>query len=188
MIVDDGRNGDERDARQSTLGLPRHDVRLVTHDPRWPALYELAAVELRACLGERIRDIEHIGSTAIPGLEAKPILDLMVAVSGLPLSEDFHGDLHDIGYQYRDLDTVPGRLFFAKGPESARTHYLSVCEVGSPFWISHLAFRDALRSDERLAQEYAALKRRLAQQFPHDRFEYSDAKAQFIRSVIAPHP
>jgi GrpB-like predicted nucleotidyltransferase (UPF0157 family) len=169
---------------EPVLGLPRHEVRLVEHDPRWAQLYDLAAADLRHCLGERVRGIEHIGSTAIPGIDAKPILDLIAAVPCVNLSDKEISDLGNIGYQHRNLDTVPGRLFFAKGLETARTHYLSVCEVGSPFWISHLAFRDALRGNERLAQEYAALKRRLAQQFPHNRFAYNDAKQGFILSII----
>jgi GrpB-like predicted nucleotidyltransferase (UPF0157 family) len=170
---------------EPVLGLPRNEVRLVKHDPRWAQLYELAAAALRECLGERLRGIEHIGSTAIPGVDAKPILDLMAAVPCLNLPDEVFSDLGNIGYQHRNLDTVPGRLFFAKGPEIARTHHLSVCEVGSPFWSSHLAFRDALRGDEQLAQEYAALKRRLAQQFPYDRLAYTEAKEGFILSVIA---
>jgi GrpB-like predicted nucleotidyltransferase (UPF0157 family) len=170
---------------EPVLGLPRDEVRLVKHHPRWAQLYELAAADLRHCLGGRVRGIEHIGSTAIPGIDAKPILDLMAAVPCLKLSDELLSDLGNIGYQHRNLDAVPGRLFFAKGPETARTHNLSVCEVGSPFWISHLAFRDALRGNERLAQEYAALKRRLALQFPHNRLAYTEAKEGFILSVIA---
>lgn len=182
--MDDDRS-EKRDSIRPILGLSPHEVRLVPHDPRWLALYEHAAAELRACLGKRVSDIEHIGSTAIPGLEAKPILDLMAAVVTLPVSEDSRRDLRDIGYEHRDRDPVPGRLFFVRGPESARTHSLSVCEVGSSFWLSHIAFRDALKADDRLTKEYAALKRRLAQQFPQDRLRYTDAKAPFIRSVIA---
>jgi GrpB-like predicted nucleotidyltransferase (UPF0157 family) len=170
------------------LGLSRNEVRLVKHDPRWAQLYQLAAADLRHCLGERIRGIEHIGSTAIPGIYAKPILDLMAAVPCLNLSNEVLGDLGNIGYQHWKLDAIPGRLAFAKGTETVRTHHLSVCEVGSPFWISHVAFRDALRGDERLAEEYSTLKRRLALQFPHDRVAYTDAKEGFILSVIASRP
>jgi GrpB-like predicted nucleotidyltransferase (UPF0157 family) len=90
-----------------------------------------------------------------------------------------------LGYEYRAADPVPGRLFFAKGAHSARTHYLSVCEAGSQFWISRLGFRDALRANPRLAQEYARLKHDLAERFPDDRQAYTSAKQSFICAVSA---
>jgi GrpB-like predicted nucleotidyltransferase (UPF0157 family) len=166
------------------LGVPRTDVRLVAHDPRWVEFYEIAANELRDCLGSRMTAVEHIGSTAIPGLEAKPIIDIMVGVTSLDVPKEFVSDLQRIGYEHRTADTVVGRLFFAKGPERNRTHNLSVCESGSNFWIGHVAFRDALRANPELAQQYGTLKRRLAQQYPHNRLAYTEAKEPFILSVM----
>jgi GrpB-like predicted nucleotidyltransferase (UPF0157 family) len=166
------------------LGLPRGKVCLVSHHPRWGELYQCAEADLRRCLGTWIVAMEHIGSTAIAGLEAKPILDLMIAMRSLRLPSEVFAKLYDIGYEHRDQDTVPGRLFFAKGAETARTHYLSVCEAESPFWKSHIEFRDKLRADDRLARDYAHLKRQLAEQFPDDRHAYTNAKESFIHSVI----
>lgn len=171
--------------KEPALGLARGDVRLVGHDPRWAQLYELAAAELKGCLGQQIQAIEHIGSTAVAGLDSKPIIDLMAAVPSLDLSDQIFLALKQIGYEHRFLDTVAGRLFFVKGPENNRTHNLAICEVGSDFWNAHLAFRDALRADQRLAEQYSALKHSLAQQYPHDRVAYTDAKEAFIISVIA---
>jgi GrpB-like predicted nucleotidyltransferase (UPF0157 family) len=167
------------------LGLPRGKVCLVSHDPRWSKLYQYAEADLRRCLGTWVVAMEHIGSTAIAGLEAKPILDLMIAVRSLQLPSEVFTKLYDIGYEHRDQDTVPGRRFFAKGAETARIHYLSVCESESTFWKSHIEFRDKLRADARLARDYAHLKRQLAQQFPDDRHAYANAKESFIHSVIA---
>jgi GrpB-like predicted nucleotidyltransferase (UPF0157 family) len=170
---------------ESTLGLSRGKVSLVSHDARWRELYKCEESDLRRRLGAWIVAVEHIGSTAVPGLDAKPILDLMIAVTSLQLPGAFFSELYDVGYEHRQLDTVPGRLFFAKGSEIARTHNLSVCETESPFWTSHIAFRDRLRSDERLARQYAFLKHQLAAQFPDDRCAYTRGKESFIRSVIA---
>ena len=120
-----------------------------------------------------------------PRLEAKPIIDIMVGVASLNVSDEFITDLQRIGYEHRRSDTIIGRLFFAKGPESNRTHNLSVCETGSPFWVGRVAFREALRANQELAQQYGTLKRLLAQQYPHNRLAYTEAKEPFILSVIA---
>jgi GrpB-like predicted nucleotidyltransferase (UPF0157 family) len=109
----------------------------------------------------------------------------MAGVASLDVSKEVIADLQGIGYQHRNSDTVPGRLFFAKESESNRTHNLSVCENGSTFWVGRIAFRDALRSNPEWAQEYGTLKRRLAQQYPHNRLAYTQAKEPFIVSVMA---
>jgi len=134
--------------KEPILGVPRTDVRLVPHDPRWAELYRIAADGLRECLASRLSAVEHIGSTAIPGLEAKPIIDIMVGVASLDVPEGFFTDLQTLGYEHRKADTVAGRLFFAKRTERNRTHNLSVCEIESPFWRGRIAFRDALRADQ----------------------------------------
>jgi GrpB-like predicted nucleotidyltransferase (UPF0157 family) len=170
------------------LGLPRGKVSLVSHDPRWAQLYECAETDLRGRLGAWIVAMAHIGSTAVAGLDAKPILDLMIAVRSLRLPSEVFTELSAGGYERRPEDCVPGRLFFAKGDDSARTHYLSICEAESPFWASHIAFRDRLRADGRLVQEYSRLKRQLTEQFPYDRIAYTNAKEFFIHSVIAGAP
>ena len=154
------------------------------HDPRWAQLFETAAAELFQLLGSRVTAVEHIGSTAVSGLDAKPVLDIMASVSSLHLPESFFEDIQTIGYQHRPMDTVTGRLFFAKGPENCRTHNLSVCEKGSTFWKSHILFRDRLRSDLSLAARYAALKHELAKRFPDDRLAYTQAKERFILKAI----
>jgi GrpB-like predicted nucleotidyltransferase (UPF0157 family) len=132
-----------------------------------------------------VHGVEHIGSTAIPGLDAKPINDIMAGVASLDVSKEFIADLQGIRYQHRNSDTVPGRLFFAKGPASDRTHNLSVCETGSTFWVGRIAFRDALRNNPEWAREYGTLKRRLAQRYPHNRLAYTQAKEPFIVSAMA---
>jgi len=172
--------------KELILGVPRSHVRLVPHDPRWLLCYTAAEIELRRCLGHRLIAIEHVGSTAVPGLDAKPIIDIMVGVASLDLPPGLMADLEQLGYEHQPADTVTGRVFFSKGPESGRTHHLSVCEVGSHCWLRQTAFRDALRADPLLRQQYADLKQQLAQRYPRDRAAYTAAKEPFIHTVMEP--
>jgi GrpB-like predicted nucleotidyltransferase (UPF0157 family) len=172
------------DMAPEPLGLARGEVRLVPYDPRWPGMYERAARELSAALGPQVCAVDHIGSTAIPGLDAKPVVDLIAGVPNLQLSESFFPIVAGVGYEHRHLDTVPGRLYFIKGPENARTHSLSVCEHDSVHWTLRLRFRDRLRQDPVLAARYQALKHRLAEAFPGDRLAYTEGKTAFIEAVV----
>jgi GrpB-like predicted nucleotidyltransferase (UPF0157 family) len=168
----------------SVLGLAHKTVQLVPYDARWPVLFEREAALIRKQLGPHVLGIVHIGSTAVPGLDAKPIVDVMVGVADLRVPLLLFSQLEDLGYVHRPRDTVPDRLFFAKDSSGLRTHNLSVCEFRSPFWDSHVKFRDRLRSDNNTAHAYAQLKRVLAERFPHDRVAYTDAKDQFIAAAI----
>jgi GrpB-like predicted nucleotidyltransferase (UPF0157 family) len=165
------------------LGLARRTVRLVRYDPRWPALYREERERLQRCLGPL--PLEHVGSTAVPGLDAKPILDLMLGVEGESARAQTIEPLRRAGYTHGDSDVIPGRLYFRRDDEAAlRTHQLSVCAFGGSFWCAHLAFRDALRADAALAAAYLRLKLDLAQRFPTDRIAYSEAKSDFVAAVL----
>lgn len=166
-------------------GLKHGTIRLVLYDSLWPALFEQEAALIRSRLEQSIGDIAHIGSTAVPGLAAKPIIDLMMAIPALRAPRQLFDALSEIGYEHRPLDTLAERLFFAKELGNLRTHNLSVCETNSPFWVSRLRFRDRLRSDQELARSYAELKQALAAQFPDDRLGYTNSKEQFIAAAIA---
>jgi GrpB-like predicted nucleotidyltransferase (UPF0157 family) len=125
-----------------------------------------------------------VGSTAVPGLVAKPVIDIMVAVASLAASRPAISALADIGYVY-----VPYRAevmhWFCKPSPSFRTHHLHLVPFGSRLWVERLAFRDHLRRDAAVAAEYAELKRRLAQRYEFDREAYTDAKEPFIRRVLS---
>jgi GrpB-like predicted nucleotidyltransferase (UPF0157 family) len=166
------------------LGLAHKSIQLVPYDARWPVLFEREAVLISRHLGPHFREVVHIGSTAVPNLDAKPVIDLMGGVADLRTPWSLFVQLADLGYEHRPRDTVPGRLFFAKDSHGLRTHNLSVCKWGSGFWVSHLKFRDRLRSDENIAHAYAKLKLQLAENFPNDRVAYTDGKDQFIAAVI----
>jgi GrpB-like predicted nucleotidyltransferase (UPF0157 family) len=156
-----------------------HDgrVELVAYDSAWPALYETERERLEPLLGTR--EFHHIGSTAVPGLVAKPIIDMVALVDDLaaPIAA-----LIDSGYQYARAfnATFAHRRFLCYPTASHRTHHLHLVD-DRPGLERRLYFRDRLRADAALATEYAALKRMLATRYPENREAYTEAKAPFIR-------
>src|SRR5438477_10037639 len=110
------------------LGLERGKVLVVPYRPGWKSAFRREAALLRSTSGGAVLGVEHIGSTAVEGMAAKPIIDLMCAVAGLDEARAFRPRLEALGYEYRPDETVPDRLFFAKGPRSRRTHHLSLSE------------------------------------------------------------
>jgi GrpB-like predicted nucleotidyltransferase (UPF0157 family) len=169
------------------LGLERRAVRLAAYDPRWPALYELERTRLLQLQGESAPHIVHIGSTAVPGLAAKPVIDLMIGVSGGDARAALIEPLQPAGYVHGDSDVVAGRLYFKRDDaRGRRTHQASVCALDGVFWREHLVFRDALRADAALCAAYLDLKRALATRFPHDRVAYSNAKSEFVAAALRP--
>jgi GrpB-like predicted nucleotidyltransferase (UPF0157 family) len=152
----------------------------------WPATFATEAALLQAAFRPRRVDVEHIGSTAVPGLGAKPIVDILLGAESLAAIEERILALHSWGYGYvREVENVlPQRRYFVKPETGPQTIHLHAVVRGSPFWIEHLAFRDALRADAGLAKKYLALKMELAQRFSEDRVSYTDGKAAFIRGVL----
>jgi GrpB-like predicted nucleotidyltransferase (UPF0157 family) len=166
----------------NVIGLARGVVKVVSYSPEWPRCFEEEAARLREALGERI--IEHVGSTSIEGMDAKPIIDLLVAVENLQEAEDFCPVLEQMGYERRPNGDLPGRVYYAKGPQDFRTHHLSFSVPGSDFWRDHVAFRDHLRAHPQAAEAYRKIKHDLAQQFRHDRAAYTEGKAVFITRIL----
>ncbi|MCC7352444.1 MAG: GrpB family protein [Anaerolineae bacterium] len=161
-------------------------VVIVAYDPRWSVMYEEEKGFLLNLLGDALAAVEHIGSTAIPGLGAKPIIDIMAAVRRLADTEACIPALARGGYEYApEFEVViPERRFFRKGPPGARTHHLHVVELTSEFWDRHLLFRDYLRAHPDVAEEYLQLKKALAVRFAADRPSYTEAKTDFIQGVV----
>ena len=159
-------------------------VRIVPYDPAWPALFQQERLLLQEALGEWLAGpVEHFGSTAVPGLAAKPVIDIMAAVDSLQASRpaiEAAGRLGYVYYPYRPDDMH----WFCKPSAAFRTHHLHLVPFNSRLWIERLAFRDCLRRDPATAAEYAALKVQLATQFEFDRESYTEAKGPFIRRVI----
>jgi GrpB-like predicted nucleotidyltransferase (UPF0157 family) len=165
------------------LGLEANTVAIVPYDERWPALFERASAELRAALGASMVEIYHVGSTSVPGLCAKPILDMLVTVPQLSRAALLIPELAALGYKPGE-DDIADRLFFQRRRGTARTHHLSLAEPDSHYHTVTLAFRDALRGDPALAARYCELKRALARRFPTDRLAYLDGKTGFVLSAL----
>lgn len=159
---------------------------LVTHDPGWEQDYEMEKQRIRTALAGLALDIQHCGSTAIPGIRAKPILDVLVGVGRLSRGSDCIPLLQGIGYDYLGEDLVPNEHFFGKG--APRTHHLHLVEWRGPGWQEKVLFRDRLLADYTAARRYEARKMALAVRFPNDRASYTKAKARFIAGVLASGP
>jgi GrpB-like predicted nucleotidyltransferase (UPF0157 family) len=160
-------------------------VVIVDYDPRWPALYEEEKDRIVAASGPVVLAIEHIGSTAVPGLAAKPIIDIMAGVRTLDEAPALYGPLATIGYEYAPEfeETIPERRFFRKGRAEYRTHHLHVVNFGDEFWVRHLLFREYLRRHTQVAHDYKQLKRKLAKEYGGNRQGYTEAKTDFIRGI-----
>jgi GrpB-like predicted nucleotidyltransferase (UPF0157 family) len=153
----------------------------------WPVLFGVLREELLTAFAPTTVAIEHIGSTAVPGLAAKPVIDLLLGASSVAEIEAKTDAVVTLGYVYRHEyeRELPMRRYFVKAPiHSLRVHLHGVV-IGSRLWRQHLAFRDALRAGEALRREYQTLKQRLAAEFANDKAAYTDAKAPFIQSVLA---
>jgi GrpB-like predicted nucleotidyltransferase (UPF0157 family) len=162
---------------------PEATIELVSYDVTWPARFREECEELRRALEPwLVGPIEHIGSTAIPGLAAKPVIDIMAAVDNLESSRPAIDAAADLGYCYFPYQ-ADRKHWFCKPSPAFRTHHLHLVPLESPQWVRPLAFRDYLRARVDVAAEYEALKRRLANEFRFDREAYTDGKGPFIDAV-----
>jgi GrpB-like predicted nucleotidyltransferase (UPF0157 family) len=164
------------------------DIKIVDYDPQWPALFEEEAARLRAALsGETIAGLEHFGSTAIPHLAAKPIIDILIAVPSLGAARAaFPARLKAVDYVFWADNPKTDRLFFVKGMPpfgERRTHHVHVTEPSGEMW-QRLAFRDYLRTHPDEVTRYEKLKRELAVAHPTDREAYTAAKSGYVESVM----
>ena len=159
-------------------------VEVVEHDAAWPTEYERERARIADALGDLALAIEHVGSTAVPSLGAKPVIDILIGVRKFADSERCVRPLDELGYEYRGEAGVPGRIHFRKIIGGVRTHHLDIVEQGSDFWDRSILFRDYLRGHPKGAQEYYELKVRLAAQFADDYPGYTEAKSEFIEAVL----
>lgn len=163
------------------------EVVIVEYNPNWVFLFEQEAASIRTALDEDlITRIEHFGSTAVPALAAKPVIDLLVGARSLTEAKQVAvSQLEHLGYVYWFENPDPQRMFFVKGlpPNSPRTHHIHMVEPDSVLW-ERLLFRDYLRKHSDEAARYAQLKYHLAQRFSNDREAYTMSKAEYIESVM----
>lgn len=171
---------------QSLAAAIAEDVQLQAHDPTWAQAFELERDRLMALLPGVFVTIEHIGSTAIHGLVAKPIIDIMAGVPSLdgvdPLIALLCGNGYSTSQEFND--SLIDRKWLMRWRDGHRTHHLHIVARFGDQWLDRLAFRDALRRDAALAARYGALKSELAARHQRDREAYTDAKAAFVRAVV----
>jgi len=168
---------------EHVLGLEPGTVRLREYTPLWAQLFLLEAAQLRDALAELALDVQHVGSTAVPGLIAKPILDIAVAIPAHATVPKCATSLARLGYQYAYWADLENDHCFEKGVE--RTHHVHLVELDSRQWSDYLRFRDALRTNAQLARDYERTKMELGARFCRDRASYTRAKADFIRHVLS---
>jgi GrpB-like predicted nucleotidyltransferase (UPF0157 family) len=163
-------------------------VTIVEYDESWPARFEEEAARVTDALGPIALRVDHVGSTSVPGLAAKPIVDLQVSVASLQPMDAFREPLRAIGYEHFEwlnADGVDDYPYFAKPPEPPRAFHIHVAESGSFHERRHLAFRDWLRAHPEDAAEYERVKRNLAQREWPTMDEYANAKTAFIVTTTA---
>jgi len=164
------------------------EIAIADYDPRWPQRFALEAARIRSVLAEPLLEIEHHGSTAVPGLAAKPVIDMLVAVESIARAVRYAAVLVDSGYEavdprYREI--WPERIVLVRREQGRRTCHVHLMLRGHPMWERLLAFRDHLRARHEVAAEYAELKRSLANAYGADRHAYMSAKSEFINRITA---
>lgn len=168
------------------LGLQHDQNYLVDYDPRWPLLFVQEAARVGAVLGDRPYQLEHYGSTAVPGLRAKPILDLLLGIRPLAAWSVIRPALEALGYDYAAHAGVPGHHIFGRGRNATeRTHLLHVVALNGIEWHSALRFRNALRADVALRGEYLLAKEQAVAAAPAGRVAYNACKARFFAKLEA---
>jgi len=168
----------------NNLGLESKQVRVVSYDTSWPSIYAGEITRLAPALAAKgvILILEHTGSTAVPGLAAKPIIDIL---AGLRREVDRVAAVKALkaaAFQHRGEQEIPGRDFFRRG--EPRQFHLHLTIVGSAFWNDHRTFRNWLRAHRDAMQEYASLKQTLAAKYPTDRESYIHGKSAFVAQVL----
>ena len=157
---------------------------LAPHDAAWAHEFAREAQLIERALGDILVDLQHIGSTAIPGIVAKPVIDLLGAVTSIAALDAATPHLESLGYEALGEFGLAGRRYFRKdNAAGVRTHQLHAYAAGSPDFQRHMDFRDYLRAHDDVARAYASLKQDLARQSEGDMRAYSKGKTQFIRDV-----
>lgn len=174
---------DEQESLRAAIHEP---VQLHGYDPSWPEVFLLERDRLLSLFPGRFRGIEHIGSTAVPGLSAKPIVDILAGVESMVVAQALAEPLCRFGYatSAEFNATLSDRKWFMRWADGHRTHHLHLVVYGAERWSEHLRFRDALRAQPGLAMRYASTKSGLAALHAADREAYTQAKEAFIQSAL----
>ena len=167
---------EEMDGKKDQLEIREYDT-------AWPAIFSELANRVKAHLGPLVAEVEHVGSTAVPGLTAKPVIDMDVVLASPSDLPEVIRRLGALGYTNEGELGIAGREAFRWPPGESR-HHLYVLSAGARELRRHLAFREALLADRTIRDAYSELKKNLSRQFPHDRKAYTEAKSAFIKNII----
>jgi len=157
-------------------------ILVVDYDANWPSQYEQEKNRILDVLGNTVADIQHMGSTSVSGLAAKPVIDILLGLEQVPPSQALVFSLETLSYLYYGELGIPGRHYFRRGVP--RTHQIHLVQVDSEFWETHLLFRDFLKAHPNARQQYEALKRKLAVEFRYDRDRYTSSKTPLIEQLL----
>ena len=162
---------------------PDPSIRIVPYDPTWPQLFSAEAAKIRGVLSDTAIDIHHVGSTAVPGLRSKPIVDILVTVTDIADLPSYRDPLRRIGYAFNYYPEIPDFHFFGRPRQRPRRYHVHVCEAGSVHERRHLAVRDYLVAHPEEARQYGSIKAEAAASFPGDRLAYMDAKGPWVTDL-----
>ena len=169
-------------SKEPLLGLKRGELRVSPYRKEWKLLFEIEKRDIEKAIGDYIEDIQHVGSTSIPGMPAKPILDIAIAVKNFEEARVCIEPLCGMGYAFKGENGIPRRHYFLKGEPC--THHIHLLEKDSEEWKKLILFRDYLRSNQNTAEEYKKLKHNLSERLQGDRKAYQAAKSDFVEAVI----
>jgi GrpB-like predicted nucleotidyltransferase (UPF0157 family) len=171
--------------RRGSQPTPQFDVKVVPYDVRWPELFAAEAARIAPALGPNLIRIYHVGSTSVPGLAAKPVIDMMPAVTDIRLVDAATAEMIALGYEPMGEFGLPGRRYFRRLEQGVRTHHVHVYAQDDPDMARHLDFVAYLRGHPQDAARYGVLKRRLAAEYPNNAHAYMDGKDQLIKELEA---
>ena len=165
------------------FGLKKNHVRLVSHQKEWDQNFQLESAFLLLALGNYVEGIEHIGSTAVEGVVAKPIIDILIGIRDFKEVFNKIQYLEALGYEFRAESGDKERRMFGKG--NPRLFHLHFVEHESDNWTNFIFFRDILINDPKIREEYSTLKIKLAQKYPYDRISYTEGKSEFVQAILS---
>ena len=160
------------------------NITVVDYNPQWPLEFSEEAGQIRSALADVVVALHHIGSTSVPQLAAKPVIDMLLLVRDLDELDRCNRAMIDLGYQPKGELGIAGRRFFSKGTDDQRTHHVHAFEPGNSAASDHLAFRNYLRAKPQLAQQYGRLKAKLAEEHSDDIEAYMVGKDPLIRELL----
>ncbi|MFX1365572.1 MAG: GrpB family protein [Promethearchaeota archaeon] len=158
-------------------------IKVVPHDPKWKKKFILEARIIKSIFNQEILAIYHIGSTAIPEISAKPIIDILVEVHNIDVIDDYNAKMIEQDYIPKGEFGIPRRRYFIKGSEEFRTFHVHVFEKGNPEITRHLNFRNYMIAHPKKAQEYSQLKEKLVREYPENINGYINGKDSFIKNI-----